>query len=819
MTQGPVLVDLQGTQSLGHRGRGISRYATELALALERIAPERVHGYVLNPDLAPPGGVEPLVASGKLVFADEAPCAGAALLHLTSPFELSVPIDRLLPRAARAGPRIVATLFDLIPEVFAELYLADPGLRRRYRARTELVRQADRVVAISRHSAGDGARLLGIPPHRLAAVPLAPGPAFVPAADRAAAADLAAARVPGLRPPFVLYTGGSDGRKNVERLVEAWGRLATRVHGRYQLVIACDVDPLARNHYEVRAAEQGVGDDLLVTGWLPDDVLVTLTQSAALAVWPSLYEGFGLPVAEALACATPVIASATSAHPELLPAEALFDPGDAGAIAAAVDAALAEGPRREALARLARDSPRRTWDDVARDTLAEYEAALAEPPRRRGGSGLAGARATSPGQRRHSAAATAATGDRSAGSRLAVVTPLPPQPTGVADYSARLVPALAEASGAAVDVYVDGPPHARDAVEEGVRAGLPGATTRHLAALGRVEALLGPYDGVVYCLGNSEYHTGALAALLARPGVVLAHDVRLATLYRFAPWQHPAGAPGGFAAALHAMYPGALPAGLGQPGGLDAAEAERWGVLMVRDAIAASTRFLTTSAFAARLARLDARPADRAKIQAVPFALGTVATADDASSRRDDGRTVTTFGVVSAAKQTEVLLDAFAAVHRARPGARLVFAGRAGPAEASAVRAAAARLGIGPAVEVTGGLGADAYRQRLRTTSVAVQLRELSNGEWSAALGDCMVAGVPTVATGAGSAREIPSGAVRAVPAGAGATEVAAAVLALLGDEHERRRMGAAAVAFAAERTFAACAAAFYGALGLPVSG
>ena len=81
-----MLYDLQGAQSIDHRDRGVARYVVELARALERRAPERVGAYLLNPDLALPSGIEPLVASGKLRFADDPDVyAGAALLHLASP--------------------------------------------------------------------------------------------------------------------------------------------------------------------------------------------------------------------------------------------------------------------------------------------------------------------------------------------------------------------------------------------------------------------------------------------------------------------------------------------------------------------------------------------------------------------------------------------------------------------------------------------------------------------------------------------------------------------------------------------------------------
>ena len=202
--RGPVLFDVQATQSASHRDRGVARYTAELAAALWRGHPELVHSFLLNPDLAPPGAVEPLVASGRLAYSDRVDCwdgpgGGARILHVASPFELDVPISRLWPAAAATrGLRLVVTLYDLIPELFAERYLADPGLRRRYRVRLELVRAADAVLAISETTARDAVELLHIPEHRIVVVGAAASAGYTrPVSADEARAEARARRCPG----------------------------------------------------------------------------------------------------------------------------------------------------------------------------------------------------------------------------------------------------------------------------------------------------------------------------------------------------------------------------------------------------------------------------------------------------------------------------------------------------------------------------------------------------------------------------------------------------------------------------------------------
>ena len=767
-----LAVDIQGTQSIDHRDRGVASYIHQVTRAIEQLAPGAVDIYSLNPDLPLPGHLEPLVASGKLRFSDEIDWSSVDTLHVMSPYELAAPLDRVLPPGWQG--RLVVTLFDLISEVLADVYLEDPGLRRRYRARHELVRQADLVLAISKSSAQDGMRLLGLDNEqpgrrRVLVTPLAPAPRFVPSSDQK-------------REPFVLYTGGTDHRKNVEGLIEAWGLLPEHVRSRYTLVLACNVKPLERNHYEVMAGRLGFAESLTVTGWLPDDEIVRLTQRASLAVWPSLYEGFGLPVVEALACGTPVVGANTSSTPELLPADALFDPHDPADMARAIERALTDRAHRESLVRHAATWPRRTYDDVARETLAAYESLTTDVAR--------------------PAASRRRTGSKKK-RRVAFVSPLPPVPGGVSDYSFRLLDELVAAQGdeLVIDAFVDGPPHERGA-RRGAKAP-EGVTARALGALGRVEAIDGRYDHVVISLGNSEYHTGALELLLReRRGVVIAHDVRLTNLYRFAQWQNPSATPGGFQAVLSAMYPG-LPPALGARGEIPNEDAERWGVLMAKDAIAASDRYLVTSPFALDLARLDARAADRDKLAVLPFSVGAVPLRDPTpADERTAPPLVASFGVVNDVKQGAALVDAFRLVRQQVPDAQLVFVGPVGDAEANNLRTSG--------VELTGELPAESYLAWLDRAWVAVQLRSATNGESSGAVGDCLTAGVPTIVTAIGPARDIPDGTVVHVAQDAPAVDLAGAITRVLSSPTRRRALGNAAQAYAREHSFARAAQALY---------
>src|SRR2546421_1226085 len=164
-------------------------------------------GYMPNPDLGPPARIEPLLAAGKIAYRGQpgAELPDGGIYHVGSPYELTVPIEHVWPQEAlRRHMRLVVTLYDLIPEVFADFYLADPGLRRRYRARQQLVRAADHVVALSRSTADDAADRWDLDPDRITVIGAGVAPWFQPPTARDDALAEARRRVSGLEARFVM---------------------------------------------------------------------------------------------------------------------------------------------------------------------------------------------------------------------------------------------------------------------------------------------------------------------------------------------------------------------------------------------------------------------------------------------------------------------------------------------------------------------------------------------------------------------------------------------------------------------------------------
>jgi glycosyltransferase involved in cell wall biosynthesis len=261
------------------------------------------------------------------------------------------------------------------------------------------------------------------------------------------------------------------------------------------------------------------------------------------------------------------------------------------------------------------------------------------------------------------------------------------------------------------------------------------------------------------------------------------HDVRLVNLY----WHGAArgAVPDGFEGALAAQYP-ELPAGSVVDGRLPDRAAEEGGILMLREVAHLADRILVTSDFAARRARLDLPCEDAAKLAVWPYAYPPPVDRPEAGVDND---LVCSFGLVNAAKNPTLILDAFALLAPHRPGLRLAFAGPASDEDRASIEARADELGVAGAVEVAGRLDDREYEAWLCRAGLAVQLRARSNGETSGAIADCLAHGVPTVVTALGPQADL-GDFVAKVPAGATPADLAAVMAGLLDDPGRRRTLG-----------------------------
>lgn len=348
-------IDLHGAQNPDYADRGIARQVAEHVRALQAVA-DRPLVPVVSPHLPLTPQLEAL---GPLHRAPAEPVPPPALHHVPSPLEWGFPLDGVWPVWAREpGVPLVVTLHDLIPLVLPDDYLGLPWEWVAFRARLALVTAADHVLAISQQTADDARRLLGA--EDVTVIDAGVSMAFPP-------------RRPA---PFVFSVGGADPRKNLERLVRGWAAAGEASRAGRRLVITCTLPPDREAALQAVAREAGVAIEL--TGHVDDRRLAELYATCELFVFPSLYEGSGLPVLEAMAAGAPVVTARTSTGPELVGSEdGTFDPYDERAIGAAIADALTTPGRLEALTRRSAErAPRFTWERTARLALEGYDRAL-----------------------------------------------------------------------------------------------------------------------------------------------------------------------------------------------------------------------------------------------------------------------------------------------------------------------------------------------------------------------------------------------------------------------------------------------------------
>lgn len=348
---------------------GIGRYVVNLSQALTEIAPDL--GLTLLYD--------PSAAAARLTLPD-LPRIACSISPFSIQQQWSVPG---ILRRARArlyhspyylmpylpGVPSLVTCYDLIPLVYPEYFTATQRLMYRL-AHILALRTARVILAISQATKSDLVRAFHVDPQRVHVTPLAADAAFAPRS----AAQIAAARSKYALPEqYVLYLGINKPHKNLPRLVEAWRLSNINFQiSNVKLVIAGQWD---ERYPEARrlATELGL-DQIVFAGPVEETDLPALYSGATLFVFPSLYEGFGLPVLEAMACGVPVICSNTSSLPEVAGDAALtVNPRDATGIANAItrvldDAGLRDGLCAKSLARAAQFS----WARTACATMQVY---------------------------------------------------------------------------------------------------------------------------------------------------------------------------------------------------------------------------------------------------------------------------------------------------------------------------------------------------------------------------------------------------------------------------------------------------------------
>ena len=264
--------------------------------------------------------------------------------------------------------RLTATIHDmtcwLMPEVHSE------ANRRADRNFAAILKRADALIAVSQSTKDDAVRVLGLPPEKVTVIHSGVSPAFFRVPKAAIEAIKQKYR---LTRPYVLFTGTIEPRKNIEALLDAYGALPPALREEFEIVAA---GPIGWASQETIARLEGVR----YLGYVSELDLPPLTAAATAFAYPSLYEGFGFPVVQAMAAGVPVITSNVSSLPEVTAGAALLiDPRSNSELRAALARLLESSDLRDKLGACGAARAREfQWDVCAAKSLQFFESVLTQ---------------------------------------------------------------------------------------------------------------------------------------------------------------------------------------------------------------------------------------------------------------------------------------------------------------------------------------------------------------------------------------------------------------------------------------------------------
>ncbi len=274
--------------------------------------------------------------------------------------------------------KIIVTIHDLIPYFLPEM-VRPSFLKRFTREMPEIVERADHILTVSQFSKEDIVKLFGIQPKKISVVYSAPTAAYQPLPKRPILKYLGEKY--GIKKTYILYAGGLNPRKNVSELIYAYSKIFRELHGFQQLVI---LGGNSRHAEQLKLLVRSLNleEDVVFPGFIESLDLPLFYNGADLFVYPSLYEGFGLPPIEAMACGTPVITSNVSSIPEIVSDAAIqINPTDTLKLAEAILMVLNNPELHRTLATKGLEhSKKYHWRQNATQILQAYHRVANEEP-------------------------------------------------------------------------------------------------------------------------------------------------------------------------------------------------------------------------------------------------------------------------------------------------------------------------------------------------------------------------------------------------------------------------------------------------------
>jgi glycosyltransferase involved in cell wall biosynthesis len=414
------------------------------------------------------------------------------IVHFTSPYMLDIDV----PDIQHINVRKTYLVYDLIPLVMKEHYydLWPYHIQKIYNYRSQMIRSADLILTISQSSKNDLVSHLGINEEKVKVIYASTNEELYDKTLTGDEMNILRNEL-NISEPFIFSLTGYDERKNNRGLIAAFAKIATN-NPNLKLVIGGIKQAEEREEFFQLSREVGIKDSQLsILGYVSEEIMLALYKTCKVFVFPSLYEGFGLPVLEAMRCGAPVITSNNSSLIEIVEeAGILVDPLDQTKLANAIDQVVNNSELSKSMGEKSLTlSKNFSWVNTTTASLKVFEQLIRKAELDFGG-------------------------DKPI---LAFFSPLNPQSSGISDYSEELLLYLKEYFE--IKIFVNGYTLTNDFVTDNFE----------VIDYSFNDNLLESIKYRIYHLGNNELHDWIYEALKQYPGVVVLHDMNLFGFYLF----------------------------------------------------------------------------------------------------------------------------------------------------------------------------------------------------------------------------------------------------------------------------------------------
>lgn len=621
-------------------------------------------------------------------------------------------------------------LYDLIPMIYPEKYLSNDVLKKWYDCKADFLKKSDYLFSISESAGSEAIQYLGWDPLKVINISTAADSKFIPKVISEENTNKIFEKF-GLKRNFLMYTGGWDYRKNIEKLIESYSLLSKEIRSEHQLVIVCSIPEENRIILNSLASSLGLEkNQLVLTGYVSDDELLTMYNLCHAFVFPSWHEGFGLPVLEAMLCGKAVIASNVSSLPEVLNFdEAQFDPQKVDDIADKIQKILSDNDfRNRVIEHSSKQVKKFSWKISANKLLDSIESS----------------------KKKNNVNVSLNVNNSEFidlnKKKLAFIAPLPPEKSGISYYSEELLPYLSKYYDIDV-VNNDSSVLNRNSV----------CGCKIITIEGFIQSYR-KYERVLYQFGNSHFHAHMFKLIKSHPGIAVLHDFYLSGGVHWLSKNQKGDVDYTFNDYLYASHGYASVAynNLEINDG-NAIEKYPCNYSVIDNARAV----IFHSQYSLNLATDWYREFPLEKLNVIPL-LRIPAEVNDRKSARihlgldEDDVVIISMGYLAPTKLNHRIIRAFNQTDIGTKKIKLVFVGHNPDSDYG--RNIISLIESSPRKDhiiITDWVSDDDYKKWLVAADIGIQLRTMSRGETSAAVLDCMNYGLATIANANGSMAEL----------------------------------------------------------------